>query len=128
MVRFELKEIEEVNGKIKFFKLIVDGNCEFDDFCKEIEKDGNLKRQLIQVQARMEDVADMKRLPKNKFRDITPKKESIKEYEIKTKNLRIYLFHEEFTGKIIVLAGKKSTQKKDIRRFRKIKKRYFEQK
>jgi len=47
------------------------------------------------------------------------------EYEIKTHNLRVYLFREVKTGNIIVLGGRKNTQSKDIHHFRKLKKGYL---
>ena len=53
------------------------------------------------------------------------KKELIKEYEIKTRHLRVYMFHEDKTGRIIVCGGKKTSQQKDIKRFRRIKKDFF---
>ncbi|MDX2247176.1 MAG: hypothetical protein SF052_10390 [Bacteroidia bacterium] len=127
MPRFDIREIEEVSGnRVRIYKLFKDGQCEFDEFCMEIRKDGNLKAQLAVIQNRLEDVANMRLLPVAKFRDITPLKSSVKEYEVKTHDLRVYLFHEELKGKIIACAGKKSTQKKDIKRFRRIIHEYFE--
>ncbi len=70
-------------------------------------------------------MADLKTIPVTKFRDITPKKDNIKEYEIKTHHLRVYIFHEKIKGRIIVCCGKKGTQKEDIKHFRRIKKEYF---
>jgi hypothetical protein len=44
MYTFALNEITEIKGKLKFFKLLVDGTCEYDEFEKEIINEGNLKR------------------------------------------------------------------------------------
>jgi putative component of toxin-antitoxin plasmid stabilization module len=74
----------------------------------------------------MNQVADLKRLPKDKFRDITPKKETIKEFEIKKGDLRVYLIKEE--GHIVILGGKKGTQDEDIREFQSVKRRYLQSK
>ena len=126
MSKFALEKITEIDGKIKFYKLVVDGVCEFDQFWEMVEKSGNLNRQLINLQTIMQEVSEMKLLPDTKFKNLTPKNETIKEYEIKTKNLRVYLFHEEHTGRIIVCGGKKTTQRNDIKHFRKIKKHYFD--
>lgn len=125
---FALNEITEIKGRLKFFKLLVNGTCEYDEFEKEIIKEGNLKQELTTIETRMHEIADLKSLPQNKFRDITPKKDNNKEYEIKTKNLRVYLFHEKNTGRVIVCGGKKGTQQADIKHFRNIKKEYFKQK
>lgn len=128
MITFVLKKIVEIEGKVSFYKLIMNETCEFDLFWEEIEKDGNLKGELLKIQTLMSEISDNKSLPQQKFRNITPKKENVTEYEIKTKHLRVYLFQEKHTGKIIVSGGKKTTQKKDIKHFRKLKKQYFQSK
>jgi len=128
MCNFALEKIEEITGEIEFYKLINGDKCEFDEFWAKIEKTGNLKKQLNNLQTTMQAVSENQSLPDTKFKDITPKKVADKEYEIKTKNLRLYLFHEKHTGRVIVCGGKKTTQKKDIKRFQRIKKQYFEEK
>jgi predicted XRE-type DNA-binding protein len=93
--------------------LEIDGSCQFEEFCAQIEQDGNLKKQLATAMARMDQVANLQRLPVQKFRDITPTKETVKEFEIKTPDLRIYLIKEK--GHIIILGGKKNTEGDDIK-------------
>ena len=73
----------------------------------------------------LEYISNGKSLPAKHFKDITPDKEKVKEYEFKTKHLRIYTIKKK-NGKIIILGGFKSNQKKDINKFRAIKKRYIE--
>ena len=126
MSSFALRDILEVKGQIRFTKLTINGFCQFDEFCQQIETDGNLKKQLIGIFANMNQIAQMNRLPKEKFRDITPAKQSIKEFEIKKGDLRVYLIKEQ--GHIVILGGKKGSQHEDIRQFRAIKKRYLESK
>jgi putative component of toxin-antitoxin plasmid stabilization module len=126
MNRFALEDIPEVKGQISFKKLIIDGSCPYDEFFEQIKNDGNLRKQLMGILNNMNQVAQMKRLPKDKFRDITPSKESVKEFEIKKGDLRIYVIKEQ--GHIVVLGGKKSTQDEDITKFRSIKRRYLESK
>ena len=127
MYIFALHELTEIRGKLKFFKLFVNETCKYDEFEKEIINQGNLLKELTTVIARMHEIADLKTLPNNKFRDITPKNDNTKEYEIKTKHLRVYLFHEKSTGRVIVCGGKKGTQQSDIKHFRNIKKEYLKQ-
>lgn len=126
MNKFALRKLSQVKGKISFNILEIDGNCQFLEFCAQIEEDGNLRKQLATVMARMDQIANMQLLPVQKFRDITPKKETVKEFEIKTPGLRIYLIKEE--GHIVILGGKKNTQGDDIKRFRSIKQRYLQSK
>ena len=47
-----------------------------------------------------------------------------REYEIKTRHLRVYAIEQE-GGKIIVIGGTKANQKKDQAKFRSIKEKYI---
>lgn len=125
MTKFALEEILEITGKVKFFKLLNDDNCEFDTFLNSIKNEGNLITELNTIQTRMQLVSEMKPMPREKFKDITPSGEAVKEYEIKTPNLRVYLFHEYLKGRIVVCGGKKGSQSSDIKHFRNVKKEYF---
>ncbi len=125
MITFALHYLEEFTGRLKIFKLVVNERCEYDEFERQIETEGSYSSELVTIQTRLHEISDGKLLPKEKFRNITPKKELIKEYEIKTRHLRVYMFHEDKTGRIIVCGGKKTSQQKDINRFRRIKKDFF---
>lgn len=128
MNKFALEEVTEIRGKIKFYYLIEDGDNLYKLFEDEVIKSNNLSKQLNTVQARMQEVAMMQLLPQKKLKEITPSNERVKEYEIKTDDLRVYFIKEEHTGNIILLGGQKNTQKKDIRKFRSLKKRYLNSK
>jgi hypothetical protein len=127
MSTFALAHFEAVKGRIKFFKLVIDGTCQFDQFCRDVEYNGNLQKELKTLVARMDQVANMKLLPQDKFKEITPAKESVKEYEVKSRNLRAYPIKDE-GGHMIILAGKKNTKRSDINEFQSIKKQYLEYK
>ncbi|MVN22696.1 hypothetical protein [Mucilaginibacter arboris] len=128
MYIFTLEHLEEVVGKIKFYKLHVNGVCLYEDFCEQIIRDSNLKKQLITIISRMDDIANLRRLDHTKFKDITLAKGSVKEFEIKTNDLRVYLIKEEFTGNIIFSGGRKNSQQKDINKFRTLKEAYLRSK
>lgn len=125
MAKFALKRLEAIKGKQVFEKLIVDGNCYFDDFEERVSKNPKYASELASIYLYMERVADGAGMPKTKFKDITPSKEIVKEYEFKSKNLRVYAIKAK-NGKIVILGGTKNRQKKDISKFRGIKKRYLE--
>ena len=74
----------------------------------------------------MNEVANNRTLPYTKFRDITPKKEKVKEYEFKEGDLRVYGI-SKYGGKIIILGGYKNKQKKDYRTFRSMKEQFLRQ-
>ncbi len=124
---FDLEKIYWVNGKIDFFQLIIDGKNQFLEFEAQLKKEGRYSSELIRLQSRMQEMADLKLLPESKCRNITPKKVQEKEYEIKTKSLRLYLFHLEKKGRIVVILTKKKPkeQSRDIAHFRIIKRAFL---
>jgi len=124
---FAIEKIDQIEGQINFYKLTVNGECLLDLFIDACEKEGGLDSEIIQIQSRMQSFADMKLMPKTKLNPITPKKENYKEYEIKTKHLRVYFLHDKINGFVVVTGGKKTSQKKDIQQFRSIKNRYLKQ-
>lgn len=125
---FALKKIEQVKGKIIFYKLEIDNRCEFDEFCELLESRKDISK-LRSILAIMDSVSNLIRLPKTKFRELEgrPPGDNLKEYEIKKKSYRVYLFKDS-EGNIIVFGSVKGYQKKDIKRFRAIKDDYIKSK
>lgn len=117
MNRFALEEFRIIKGHIRFYKLKVNGLCLIDEFWDEIERQGNLKKQLNNAIAIMERYAQGLPTSPAKFKNITERGDPVNEYEVKTKDLRIYLFKDK-EGAIVVSGGKKSTQPRDINRFK----------
>lgn len=125
MSKYSLNKIEGIEGKQNIYKLHIDESCMFDEFEEEIESKGQYEEELYAIYSLMEDVADNKLLPKEKFRDITiSKKEKFKEYEFKSKHLRVYAIKAP-DGKVVIMGGYKNRQKKDIKKFRSIKDKYI---
>jgi hypothetical protein len=77
------------------------------------------------LQAIMDLVANLQSVPKDKFRDITPKKEAVKEFEFKYQDLRAYAIKIP-NGKLVLLGGFKNNQADDITAFRALKRRYLD--
>jgi hypothetical protein len=92
MHTFVLHKIDQVKGKISFYKLEIDGKCDFDEFCEAFET-ADEKKILLTLYAIMDSVANLSLLPKTKFRELKGRKKSdkIKDYEIKKDTIRIYL-------------------------------------
>ena len=124
---FVLKKLHAVVGKQLFFELIIDGESQFSKFCKEVKDNNQYHIELLKIFTLMNLVAELKMLPQNKFKDITPYKTDVKEYEFKSKHLRVYIFHLEKTGKVVAYGGYKNTQKEDIPKFRSFKNRYLKE-
>lgn len=128
MALLTLIEIDDILGEIRFFKIQKGNKCEFDDFWTKIENDSTCSDELDIIQTVMLEIADKQEIPPSRFKKLKRnKKDKIIDYEIKTPNLRVYCFIIPDTGNIVVLGGKKGTQKKDIEKLRKIKKAYINQ-
>lgn len=125
MPNFALKHIEQIKGRIEFYLLEVDGVTQYEIFEEELVQNGGYQSELNSIQMRMQEMAEMKLLPSNKCKKIGED-----EYELKSKNLRCYLFQEKAKGRIVVTLAKKkpgAAQQKDIRKFRRIKDQYLNQ-
>ncbi|AGY54852.1 hypothetical protein BRDCF_p2225 [Bacteroidales bacterium CF] len=72
----------------------------------------------------MEEVANLRSLPRTKFRELKGVKGKIKEYEFKSEHLRVYAIKQP-NCKLIVMCGYKNTQDEDIKKFRSLKDRYI---
>ncbi len=126
MREYELKEIREVSGINKIYKLLINGKCDFDEFIEQIRSEGTYANELDQIQAHLEDLGNNNLIPHNKFKELQrDKKDNAKDFELRTNHLRVYLIRENQRNKLIILAGKKTTQRADIKRMRKIKKDYL---
>ncbi len=128
MRKFALKKIDAIKGKQEFDQLIVDDVCLFEEFEKGLN--GQYKSELVSIYRCMQDVADLKSLPKERFHfyDNFQKgkgKNNVREFEFKSKHLRVYGITKP-NGKIIIMGGTKSSQKQEQSEFRKLKNQYLE--
>jgi hypothetical protein len=127
MSTFAVEKIEAIKGKQTFYKLLVNGEAPIDDFEKNLESIYEMEMDSIYLY--MEKVANLQSLPKSKFRElkgVTGKYNKYKEYEFKSKHLRIYAMHHPDSGKIVVMGGYKNNQERDIKSFRSMKQRYLD--
>lgn len=110
--------------RIDVYELCKNGASIFETFFNDIEQDGNLLNNVAGALRIIEDTANLNRRPKTKFRLIEGHKLKCKVYEAKSGIIRIYLFHEENTGRVIVTGGLKDNQSKDIKSVLKVIKEY----
>lgn len=102
--------------KIDVYELCKNGRSLFNDFLTIIENEDNLWSNLASAIRIIVDTANLNRRPKTQFRLIEGHNLKCKVYEAKAGIIRIYLFHEEKTGRVIVTGGYKDNQDKDIKR------------
>lgn len=136
MHNFELEEIEIEGAKHKFYKLIRDDKCFYDEFIEEIKNkfgisDDDDESVLDELYALIEDISLDNPVPPGKHKQLKyrPKNFPYSDYEIRTgkTRLRLYYIQEKETGKVIILGEYKEgekKQKKTIKRMRKIAKQY----
>lgn len=112
----ELSNLVSPNTEISVYELCKNGESLVKQFAESLEKDIKLFNQFSGALSIVERSASFSRpLPKTKFRQIEGHNLDCKVYEAKKGKIRIYLFHQEKTGRIIVTGGKKGNQKKDIK-------------
>ena len=118
MVTFVVIELDQFETKQKVNKLVRNGKCFLDEFINAIRSDKNLAPELAVLYAIIEDVANNKNLPPQRYRKLHLKKNlNYTPYEAKSKHLRLYLFYDKAIGQIIVFGGKKGSQFKDLDNF-----------
>lgn len=122
MSKFELVNIDAVVGEQQFYKLKIDDCCPFDEFEKDVEK--VYKSEIMTLYSYMNQVAKLKSLPVQKFHFYDDGKKGYREFEFKSKHLRIYGIVIP-GGKLIITGGTKANQTKDESIFRKYKKNYI---
>lgn len=122
MPNFALKEIEGLDTKEMMYQLIIDGIPQLDKYEENLQ--ASYQSQFRSLMSLMEESGNFKLLPKNKFR-VLDSTDGVKEFEYKTKDLRVYAIKTD-DGRIIVLAGFKNRQDKEMRKFRQIKAQYLE--
>lgn len=120
MTKFTIERINAISCHQEFDQLVIAGTGQLDIFEKGLNNT-SYQSEFKTLLAYMEYLGNNGSLPKTKFRDVTPKGEKVKEYEFKSKHLRIYAI-QKTNGKIIILGGYKINQDKDFSRFRSLKK------
>jgi hypothetical protein len=122
---YSLKPINEIKCKQRFYELLEDGISLFQKGCDEIEKSSQYLSELKSMHGYLEQVGDGKALPKTRYHPIDGIDNAS---EFKTKNLRVYLYTELGTGKIIIFVGTKTSQKADIKQVKSIVQNYINSK
>ena len=97
------------NPNYTYYRLFVDGKCEFDDFLQEVNKNVADKKNMNAIIAYMDSLS-AQLLPSTIYNYIESG-ERHDLYEFKKKNLRVYVIDQR-PNIYIVMGGYKSTQKK----------------
>ena len=135
MAKFVKKDIAAIRGKQRFVQLVIlDDQTNLKTLNVDNEQgvwdsyEANLEPKyagaIRGITSIMDLKANLQSLPKEKFKDITPDGELVKEYEFKYQDLRAYgikLPNEV----MMILGGYKNQQSSDISKFRSLKEQYL---
>ncbi len=141
MPKFDTKEITAIKGKQKFYQLTIDDNPDYEGVKTQEEKnerkkgvldeyeenlESKYKKDLRMIYAYMDKVANNEPVSGKKYHELDrPKNDTVKDFEFKHGDLRVYCFKTE-EGKIFALGGYKNNQDKDIVRLRSLKKQFID--
>lgn len=108
------------NPNCQFYKLLIDDECQFDEFVKQVEKVKSDKSSFAGIIALMDNYSPYQLMPRTKFRQIEAANKSERHdlYEFKKNNLRVYVILQ-CPNVYVAMGGYKATQEKDIRRLKK---------
>ena len=105
------------NPYYQYYKLSIEGVCQFDEFVEEVKKIAQESRSYEKILYLMDVMSPqlLSKLPKSKFRHIIPnnKKERADIYEFKHETSRVYVIFQN-ANIYIVRGGRKKSQSSDI--------------
>ncbi len=136
MSKFVVKSIESVRGKQEFKQLVIlNDDVKIPTINAENEKgqldiyeeklQAKYRSSFLRIISIMNAVANLEGTSETQWKDVTPDKELVKEYEIKAGDLRAFAI-KITNGKLLILGGYKNQQPSDFKRFRSLKKLYLE--
>lgn len=114
---YSIQKLDIINNpKCHFYKLFIDGKCQFDEFASEAEANKADSKSLVNIFSRMDSFDPDQKLPKEKFNHIQGGKYDRKDvYEFKKDKLRAYVILIK-PNVYVVYGGYKKEQQKDIAR------------
>ncbi len=114
MPDFKATPYHDVNNpQYGYYKLYIDGVCQFDEFLEEIKKNKNDRKLFNYIIQYMDGLTDQNRYPKTKFNHIEDSNRS-DIFEFKKDRLRVYVIKQK-PNMFIIIGGYKNNQKKDIK-------------
>ena len=142
MPKFDLKKILTVRGKQDFYQLTVDDNPNYLGKKTEDEKneakhgvldeyenglETKYKPHFNGIVSYMQLIANNEHVSGKKYHELSgrDKSDTVKDFEFKNGDLRVYCFKSPL-GKIIAVGGYKNEQGSDIVKMRNLKKQYLE--
>ena len=141
MSKFDLKKIDAIEGKQRFYQLTIDDAPDYTNLLPgETENDRktgvldeyelNLetkdKKDLVSIYAYMERIANNQHVDGTKYHTLgRPSNDPYTDFEFKKGKLRVYGIQTP-EGKVIVLGGFKKKEDANIRRLRSLKQQYFD--
>ena len=121
MANFALKIVPELcqTGKIRFYKLVIDDKCAYDEFCAQVDVDLTTACDMNKIRTYMEWIATTNVfLPEKKYNKILDGKHVIAN-EFKHGKLRLYVKRLD-PNIMILFGGYKAGQKMDVNKLKRL--------
>lgn len=128
MSKFAIERFGELKGEIHFYKLFINGECQINDFEKQLQKNSTYYSQVKTIKAYMDSYSNGQRLPKTKYKILKQNKSDCVCFEFRSNDLRYYGFMFPNTNNMIMCCAAKndkSEQDKDILRMINTQKEYL---
>lgn len=124
---FVFEKMDEIKGRIPFYKLKKHNYNQLDHFETALVNNPGYMKEYRKILSWMDLYSNGEIVGKTKFRKLDCGKGPYPLFEFKSKNLRVYGMGGPF-GELILLAGYKNRQNRDIERVRKIAKAVYQEK
>ena len=115
---FVFVKMDEIKGRIPFYKLKKHNNIQLDDFEFELNKNPSYSKEYPRILSWMNLYSNGELVGKGKFRMLDNRMEPYPLFEFKSRNLRVYGMGCS-GGELIILGGIKNRQNRDIKSVRK---------
>lgn len=117
MRAYALLELEGISG---VYKLSLNEKCLIDEFENSIKSNNQYCTEYETLLGYIQLFSNNITIPSLKFKNITVRKSKHTEYEFRSKHIRIYAVTTSKSKKIVILAGFKTNQTRDLKKFRQI--------
>ncbi len=113
---FSLESVQEVGKtEIKVYYLCIDGENISRKNILKLQEESTYAKEVPRLFSIIQQACNLNSLPDTKFKQL---KNLNKVYEARSKNLRMYLVGYPKSSRTIILIGKKTEQKADIKRIK----------
>jgi hypothetical protein len=122
MPTFAVEELPNPGARFPLYELLIDDERQLAAFVAAHAANPQYQSEIRTLQAYMLAYAQGMRMTDKKFKELKRDgADPIKDFEFRSKHLRVYLFQHPVSGRVVVGGGLKTEQDGDIARLRRLK-------